>query len=299
MTTSKRDALRAAFARPAPGSSPKNFNSQFYPFWDMEVGQSVTIRILPDLDRNNPKQFILEKNQHKLTINGKETKVSCARMYGEKCPVCAVSSDYYKAGDNVMGRRYYKTRNYLVQAIIIKDPLPADPETGETSKGKVKILSLGSQIFQIIADAISSDELEFDPHDINNGYDFIIKKTKSGQHNSYVVGTRFDTTPRALTEDEITAMEEHSVELHTLLPKQTPPEQLQAMLSADLNGVDYDSEGGNKDEESSAPAADSTPRPSPPAKTTKAQPPAETPADDDEEDIDAILARIRTQRASK
>ena len=69
---------------------------------------------------------------HNLEINGDRKSVPCLSMYGEDCPICAVSSAYYKAEDKENGKKYWKKKQHIAQALIVEDPLPADEATQET-----------------------------------------------------------------------------------------------------------------------------------------------------------------------
>lgn len=280
--------LRSAFGqsdRKEANSRPNNY----YPFWNMKDDQSCVVRFLPDLDDENPMGFMIEKAMHTLTINGEEKSVPCNRMYDDDCPVCATSSAFYKQDDKVQGKKYWRKKQHLAQAIIVEDPLPANDETGETHEGKVRFLSLGYQLFNIIKDAFESGELDEVPYAFKEGTDFIIKKTKQGDYSVYTVGSKFARKSRDLTEDEIALAQEQMVELKSLLPQQLDGDKLQSMLEASLSG---------------AALADDTPAPAPAATPAATPAPAaaeaETSSDDDTSDeADQILASIRSRRAKK
>jgi len=303
----KLAALKAQFAANKEGSGGNGEQrvNNYYPFWNMKSGQSAKIRFLPDADESNPRGFMVEKVSHNLTINGQKKTVPCLSMYGEDCPVCKISQDYYKAKDEVNGKKYWRKKQYLAQALVVEDPLPADPETGETHAGKVRFLALGFQIYNIIKEAFASedDPLEGIPYDFEDGYDFIIKRTDQGQYPSYTTGTKFMSKQRALTEDELAVAEAGMVELKTLLPKNPGFDKVDAQLSADLNGEEYS-------DDSAKPASKAAPKQkggddddSPfveSAKPVKAPKPAPAPAssgdDDGASDVDDMLAQIRARR---
>ena len=93
------EQLRAAFKKDEnQGSRPNNY----YPFWDMKVGEQAIVRFLPDADENNPLGFMVEKFTHNLTINGESKSIPCMKNYGEDCPICKVSLSYYKEGDKII-----------------------------------------------------------------------------------------------------------------------------------------------------------------------------------------------------
>jgi hypothetical protein len=308
---SRLAALKATFGSDGNrDQGPReNFQSNnYYPFWNMKPGQRAVIRFLPDLDPTNPRGFLLEKSFHVLNINGKPRNVPDLAMYGEEDPISKLSQQYYAAGDKVNGKKYWRKKQYLAQAIVVEDPLPADPETGETHQGKVRVVTLGFQIYNLIKDAFANVDEPFlaDPDDFEGGYDFIIKKTEQGEYSTYVVGTKFMSRQRPLTDDELVAAKEGMVELKSLLPKNPGVEKVQALLDADMNGGTY-TEG-----ESAAPApAPRAPAPAPAARRpivedddvpfdggTKvaSTPSAPKAAVDSEEEVDDMLAQIRARR---
>lgn len=264
-------------------SSGSSYND-YYPFWQMKTGERAVIRFLPDANPDNPRGFLVEKVTHKLTINGKPRTIPCLTMYGEECPICKISQEYYKAKDEVNGKKYWKNRQHIGQAIIVEDPLPANEETGEKHTGKLRYISISYQIYKILQDAFGSDDLEHWPDDYENGYDFIIKSSDQGKYASYVVGTKFASRPRALTDEEL-EVAYTAVDLSTLLPKHPGADKVQAMLEAEMNGVEYTDETPFTKQETNSPVVKSQPsthQPSAPANTqsTKVD-------DDDDEDMSA------------
>jgi hypothetical protein len=269
MSTAKERmaAIRAAYADPTPSGPRENFTNKYYPFWNMKAGQRAVIRFLPDLDGKNPRMFMVEKVSHNLTINGQKKTVPCLSMYGDDCPVCKVSQDYYKVNDKINGKKYWRKKQYIAQALVIEDPLPADADSGETHQGQVRHIALGYQLYNIIKEAFASedDPLEDAPQSFEGGYDFIIKKTEQGEYSTYTMGTKFHSKQRPLSEEELVVAEEGMIELATLLPKHPGVEKVRAMLNADLNGEDYqdDSKRGSS---ASDDADDEAPAPRAPAK---------------------------------
>ncbi|MGZ8924283.1 MAG: hypothetical protein ACXW2E_00235 [Nitrososphaeraceae archaeon] len=294
MTNQKRSlaSLKSAFGgddQKNTEQSSNNFAYTFYPFWNMEIGQRAVIRFVPDLNEANPRGFLVERVYHELTINGQTKKIPCLSTQGEKCPICDVSQAFYKAKDEINGKKYWKKRQYQGQALIIEDPLPVN-ESGESHKGKLRIITLGYQIFNIIKEAFASDELEGIPYDFEDGYDFIIKKTEQGKYGTYVMGTKFANRQRALTAEELAEVEENQIDLSTLLPKPFSFEKTDAMLNAEMNGEEYND--GSRSSSEDAPKSA--------VKTTSVTPtPVTPPPSTDEEpstDVDEMLAKIQARR---
>ncbi len=299
-------SLKAAFGD-STEPTQTNFVNNYYPFWNMPTGARAVIRFLPDLNDDNPRGFLQEKIVHKLTINGQVKTIPCLTMYGEKCPICELSQSFYKLKDEVQGKKYWKSRQYLAQAIIVEDPLDAD-SNGEKHEGKVRMIALSYQIYNIITAAFKDDELEEVPYDITEGHDFIIKKTDGGKYPSYVIGTKFMNKSRALTPAEIAAAEEGMVDLATLLPKHPGLEVVEGMLNAERNGTAYE-EVSTKPAYQPKPAPAVKAKPAPVEEEDEYEAPIETkavakkvvekleePEASTESNVDDMLAQIRARR---
>lgn len=308
MSKKTLEALKEAFKTPEReqrDSLPNNY----FPFWNMKPDQKAVIRFVPDKDEDNVRGFLVEKAFHTLTINGQKKTVPCMSMYGEECPVCKVSQDYYKVKDEVNGKKYWRKKQYIAQALVVEDPLPADATSGETHAGKIRYVALGYQLYNIIKEAFAGDDLAAAPDSFEDGYDFVIKKTTQGQYSTYTVGSKFKAAPRALSEEELAVIEEGSIELTTLLPKNPGVEKVQAMLNADLNGETV-AEGDDAGEEAGEEAAPAKPTAKPAttvkpasfqAGAKKEAKPAPKQAEGEDEsgastDVDAMLAAIRARR---
>lgn len=313
MSNAKLAALKAQFGGQEKESNRETFTNNYYPFWNMKAGQRAIIRFLPDRDESNVRGFLVEKVFHNLSINGQKKTVPCLSMYGEDCPVCKISQDYYKAKDEVNGKKYWRKKQYIAQALIVEDPLEADKDTGETHAGKVRYIALGYQLYNIIKEAFASEDDPLDdvPYSFEGGYDFIIKKSQQGEYSTYTMGTKFQSKQRALSEDELVVVEDGMIELTTLLPKNPGVEKVQAMLNADLNGEDYQEPGRQNRDETPKPAAKPaaarkpvmeddeppfTPDPKPAAPAAKPAPAKAAAADEGSSDVDDMLAAIRARR---
>lgn len=309
---SKLDLLKAAFTKSSNNSNESREPSNYFNFWNMQVDETATVRFLPDKNPDNPFQFMVEKHMHELTINGQKRRVPCLKMYGDECPVCKVSSGYYKEGDKVNGLKYYRKKSYIAQALIIKDPLPADPITKKNSEGEVRFLSITSQIFKVIQEAFESGDLDDVPYKFIGGYNFIIKKTVQGDGKAnYIVGTKFQAKQSDLTEDQIDLVEEKMVDLQTLLPQKPALEKVEAMLQAALTGQDYEDDSAKansaprseKKQNLAQQLASAMDDDEPPFEVaTKTPVNTNTPAqedDDGDDEADEMIRRIRARRAAR
>ena len=202
------------------GGEKREFVNNYYPFWNMKTGQRTVVRFLPDKDETNPRGFLVEKVFHNLVINGQKKTVPCLSMYGEECPICKASQEFYKNKDEANGKKYWRKKQYIAQALVIEDPLPPDATTGLTHAGQVRYFALGCQIYNIIKEAFAAedDPLEGIPYDFEDGYDFIIKKSEKGGYADYSVGTKFFSKQRSLTDEELLVTNQSQIDLSTLLP---------------------------------------------------------------------------------
>lgn len=294
------DQLRAAFKTDESRQSRPN---NYYPFWNMKEGERAVIRFLPDKDPENPLGFMVEKLMHTLVINGENKSVPCMKMYDEDCPICKVSAAYYKAKDDANGKKYWRKKQHLTQALIVEDPLPADSDSGETHEGKVRFIALGYQLYNIIKEAFESGDLDEIPFAYEGGCDFIIKKTAQGQYATYAVGSGFARKASDLDEDQVAIAEDQMIELSTLLPNSPELEKVEGMLEAALTGEEYD---GGTEKEAPAAKTEKPAKAEKPAKKAKVEEPvaeaeeAEKAEDGEfDEDVDDMLAQIRARQAEK
>lgn len=304
------EQIRAAFQNQNQGGT--RF-SNFYPFYQIPFDSKAVVRFLPDKNPDNSMGFLLEKVVHTLDINGSIRTTPCLSMFGEECPICQASQRFYKAGDDVMGANFWKKRQYLAQALIIEDPLPKNKESGETHEGKVRILNLKAQIFNIIKNAISSGELDEIPYSYKGGYNFIIMRSQQGDFPNYTFGSNFARKQSDLDDEVIAYVEEQLIDLSTLLPSHPGLEKTEALLNAALTGEEYTENGisSKKDDDDYTPPRTRQKLPvdepeeevvsaSKSAKVSTSSRPEPAVADDEEDDAsEDILAKIRSRRKSK
>lgn len=267
-----------------------------YPFWNMNFDEKATVRILPDKNKDNPYIFYVEKLEHKISINGKDKTIPCLSMYGEECPICELSKAYYKqeGKESKNGKYYYRNKTSMMKGVIIKDPLPADDETGETAVGKVKTLQFGYQLMQRLISDLNSEDFDDDsePWSLTNGNNFFIVKSKQGIYGNYAIASAFSRKETPVADDV------ELVDLSTLIPANPGYENVKRLLDLHLNGgaetpeEDDDtppakSSGKRTVRESLEDDDDETP--APPRKTT----PAPVVDEDDEDEDDTPPAPPR------
>src|ERR1700758_2443251 len=69
-------------------------NNEFYPFWQMPDDAIASVRSLPIAHQKSALPFI-EKDHHKISVDGKDETIPCEAMYGNPCPICDLSREYY------------------------------------------------------------------------------------------------------------------------------------------------------------------------------------------------------------
>lgn len=209
----------------------------FFNFWKAEIDTVSIVRFLPDADEENPMGFLVENLVHELVINGKKEKVPCLKMYGEDCPICNLSRDLYDEKspnhNELLGKKYYRKQSYIGQILVLETPVEHDQDQ------LVKLIDFGPKIFEQIQAAFQSGDLSESPDSLKGGYNFRIKKTKSGQYASYT-SSSFAPKETDVSNDVIEALT-----LFNLADYRTPKmsrEVLETMLIADQTGASFASE---------------------------------------------------------
>ena len=252
----KLDALKGAFEKKNAGGGGDQSWKLFYPFWKIPEDSQAVVRFLPDLDEDNNLQFLVEKLEHELVVNGQKKRVPCLTMFGEECPICALSRQYYDEKNDEMGKKYYRKKSYIGQIIVVESPIEHDQAQ------LVKLIEFGPAVFKQIQAAFQSGDLEEVPYEFKGGYNFRIKKTKSGQYASYSTSS-FAPKQSSLDEDVI-----EQINLYNLADfRGQKPDRatVEALLVADQTGASFN-DGSDDSDDTPAPA----PAPAPAAKAAPA-----------------------------
>lgn len=299
-------------------------DNAIYPFWNIDEGQNVTFRFLPDADSNNT-FFWVERQMIRLTfpgILGGENKpvtvqVPCGEMYGDSCPVLTEVRPWFKDSSlEDMGRKYWKKKSYLFQGFVIENPL-----IEETPENPIRRFVIGSQVFNIIKAALMDPDMENIPTDYVNGTDFRLNKTQKGGYADYST-SKWSRKERSLSQAELSAIDQYGLyNLKDFLPARPSAEQYTAiaeMFAASVDGEQYDlSRWGNMYkpyglepqsttatvQAASAPAQ-RTVKPAAGESTKVATPPAasidaDATGDKSKRSADDILAMIRNRNSSQ
>ncbi len=232
-------ALRAAFKKNENSNVGQN---NYYPFYNMDMGDYAEVRFLPDRNEDNPMGFLIEKKMHTLVINGDKKSIVCPKTWGihELCPICKLSSAYYKKDDKDNGKLYYRKLQYIGQVLVIRDPLPRDKDTNESHEGKVRYIALGNQLYDVIKDTFEGGYLKVPPFLFEGGFNFHIRKTEKILPDKRKVAayhtSRFVPEASDLDQETIAHVQSSIIDLSTLLPKRPEVDKLEAVLEASLKG---------------------------------------------------------------
>jgi hypothetical protein len=249
--------LAAAFDKKASAGNGNPTWKLFFSFWKAPVDSTTTVRFLPDADTSNPFAFLVQNFTHELFINGKKQVVACLKMYGEDCPICALSAHFYdeKSPDHnkEMGKKFYRKMSYIGQVLVLDTPVP-HPDENQL----VKLIDFGPQIFKQIDAGFKSGDMDEVPYDYKGGYNFRIRKTLTGQGQNSYITSNFAPKQQPLADDLI-----EKIQLFNLAEyreKKTPRETLEAMLLSASTGAPMEVAGSDApastdDAPATAPAA--------------------------------------------
>jgi len=225
-------------------------DNAIYPHWNIAEGTNATVRFLPDADPNNT-FFWIERAMIKLPFagvkgetNSKPTQVQvpCMEMWGETCPILTEVRPWFKDKSlEDMGRKYWKKKSYLFQGFVVDSKLQED----KTPENPIRRFIIGSQIFNIVKNALMDAEIEELPTDYVRGLDFKITKTSKGGYADYST-SNWARRERALSEAEQAAIKQYGLfDLKSFLPKKPGEVELKVMkemFEASVDGEAFDME---------------------------------------------------------
>lgn len=192
-------------------------------FFKMKDGDEVTVRILP---RKDGESFFTQSKTHPINEGSGFKYYHCRRVFNEKCPICEVHFDLWKrsnAWDDAHGltEKAERGKNEFAVAARKLKPNPAYyMNVMVRPSNEVKVLSAPTTLYEMIMEAIFHPDLG-DITDLNEGYDFIIKRQKgeNGFTNYKGSSSRIKPTP-AGTPQEIAAAMEGLHDLDALVVKE-------------------------------------------------------------------------------
>jgi hypothetical protein len=233
------------------GGQSTGGDRSIYPHWNMEEGQSCTIRFLPDSNSKNT-FFWVERQMIRLPFAGIKgemdskqvmVQVPCIEMWEPNaCPILAEVRTWFKDKSlEEMGRKYWKKRSYIMQGFVRENPIADDT----TPDNPIRKFIIGPQLFATIKAVLMDPETEELPTDALRGLDFRITKTSKGGYADYST-SKWARKESALTEAEQAAIETHNLyDLSTFLPKRPGDVELRVikeMFEASVDGQPYDAE---------------------------------------------------------
>ena len=273
-----RAKLQASSQQNTGGSN--GGDNAIFPHWNAAEGTTTTVRFLPDADPNNT-FFWIERAMIKLPFAGVKgetnskpvtVQVPCMEMWGETCPILAEVRPWFKDKSlEEMGRKYWKKRSYLFQGFVTDTKMSED----KTPENPIRRFIIGSQIFNLVKNALMDAEIEELPTDYVRGLDFKITKTSKGGYADYSTSS-WARRERALGDEEKAAIEQYGLfDLKSFLPKKPGEVELKVMkemFEASVDGEAFDMErwgqyfkpagmGGSGQATGSAPRVTATPAP--------------------------------------
>lgn len=225
-----------------------------FPFWNTPVGQTTTLRFVPDADPTND-YFWVKREVIKLPFAGViggdfptekdvEVTVPCIDMFGMQCPIIAETRPWWNDdAKKALARLYYKKKSWIFNGFVINSAI----EEEEVPENPIRRFVINKSLYDIIYEALLDEELVDMPTDFNGGRDFSIKKTMKkspdGEWANY--GTsKFAMNPRALSEVERAALDKYGS--HNLkdalgaIPGADAIEAIKAMFHDSLAGNPFD-----------------------------------------------------------
>ena len=232
------------------GNRSSGGDNAIFPFWNMQEGQSSTLRFLPDGDETNT-FFWKERLMIKLPFAGikgetdsrpVQVQVPCMEMYGQTCDILNEVRGWFKDPSlEDMGRKYWKKRSYVFQGFVTENALNED----STPENPIRRFIIGPQIFQIIKQALMDPDMEELPTDYTAGVDFRLNKTSKGGYADYST-SNWARRDRPLGDTEMNAVNTHGLfNLSDFLPKKPGDVELkvmQEMFEASVDGEAYDAD---------------------------------------------------------
>jgi len=232
------------------GNRSSGGDNAIFPFWNMQEGQTSTVRFLPDGNADNT-FFWQERLMIKLPFAGikgetdsrpVQVQIPCMEMYGETCDILNEVRAWFKDPSlEDMGRKYWKKRSYVFQALVVENALNEDT----TPENPIRRFIIGPQIFQIVKAALMDPDMEELPTDYTAGVDFRLTKTSKGGYADYST-SNWARRERPLSDAEMKAIEAHGLfNLGDFIPKKPGDVEVKVMkemFEASVNGDAYDKE---------------------------------------------------------
>jgi hypothetical protein len=221
-----------------------------YPFWNIDVGASATLRLIPDLDPTNT-LFWRNREVIKLPFEGVvggeyptnervEVTVPCVAMFGMACPITAATKHLWNdESTKALARVYWKKKSYIYNGFVVNSPFVEET----VPENPIRRFVINPTIHKIIESSLANPDMEDNPTDYVGGRDFRISKSQSGQWADY--GTsNWSMKVRSLNETEMAAIEQYKPhDLKAALGRVPDADELsaiKAMFDASFAGEPFD-----------------------------------------------------------
>ncbi len=207
------------------GGNKKPDDSRLLPYFDLGERETMKILFLPD--PNGELYVSYRKHGANIGHPGVKPINCCWTSSGQSCPICALSYENYKEGNEEEAKFWRSKETFLAQCVVIE----SDIEIPDNEDGNlVKLMYLPYKIKEKISEAMLGGEIE-DPTETV----FVLKKNKNSggwntYENSYWLHKDLeDIVPAEFFE----AADEGMIEPYDLtkeLPEPTTTEQVQEWL---------------------------------------------------------------------
>lgn len=220
-------------------SGGSNTGGFWYPLWNLPKDGETSIRILEDPDEDNDLIVYRDYYEHVLDIDGERVRIPCLHTWNEECPICKLSQKLYKAGDKTQGKYFYRSKNMILRALVVKDGLQY-AEGEESALGKVRNFKFTFQLSEKLKADIGKLDDEDVFYDLDDGINFsIVKQIVKGDNGkdipNYVIGSGFSRKNTAIPEKIQKTIEE--MPLSDLLPEKPSYDDVYEKLQRHLNEV--------------------------------------------------------------
>lgn len=243
--TSKLDQIRAKLASIKAEKKGQGNGQLYYPFWNMQDGQSARVRFLPNKNPDNvdfwaTDQVIYlnfeagagETNNHVIAIPS-------LAMFGEKCPIKAEVSKWYKNEEHDAKFRasYWPKPVHHLPCVVEENPLDEDDAP------TIRMLRVRKSIFNIIHQALMDPDFFHDmPTEFDTGTSFRIAKKMNGQWPDYT-SSGFLRKESPLAEDIVAEVKDKLIDPSDYTfrrPSESEQAEHMELFRASVNGEPFD-----------------------------------------------------------
>lgn len=228
-----------------------------YPFWNIPVGSSASLRFLPDGDPDNT-FFWVKREVIKLPFEGVvggeyptnkpvTVTVPCNEMFGGTCPINTAIKPWWKGSeeDKQRARVYWKKKSYLFQGFVHSSPFEED----NLPENPIRRFVINQTIYDLIEKSVMDPDMDDNPTDYIGGREFKVAKTQKGEWSNYSTSS-WSMRSRSLGEAEMAAIEKYGLfDLKEYLGRKPDADELaaiKAMFEASVAGDPYDMESFGK-----------------------------------------------------